>query len=273
MPFWSQKNKWLHLIIKLSTTRIPYFHFILLRQEKLLSRYRRCKQKIGLCTSWNVVLGGKWNPLETVGLTKTPSEKLLAKKDLIRNDIGALHHFYSTHLQVPDSNCNGFIFKDEDLSLLGSKGTLADVRSIQSINLGEEVFTIYIDLYPTEDRKIDNVRPRWKSRSSAIPPKAETVQAMVRYVHNLLEICELSQVKESFVFENSSMYMLQVMSVCLYMHNWEGLKMGGLYRGLGMKAAGKKALKAIVIMEVAQAKDHLYIPEIKLKATETMLTC
>ena len=30
-----------------------------------------------------------------------------------------------------------------------------------------------------------------------------------------------------------------------------------------MKAAGKKALKAIVIMEVAQAKDHLYISEIK----------
>jgi len=103
-----------------------------------------------------VVFGENWNPSETVRLTarilakqqmhpeRTPSEKLLAvkefeshldkldneKKDLIQSDIAALHHFYSKHLEFPDSdslvvlfaqvNCNGFTVEDEELSHLGS---------------------------------------------------------------------------------------------------------------------------------------------------------
>ncbi|NXH17342.1 SMYD2 methyltransferase, partial [Bucco capensis] len=154
--------------------------------------------------------GQNWNPSETVRLTarilakqktnpeRTESEKLLAvkefeshldkldneKRELIQNDIAALHHFYSKHLEYPDNaalvvlfaqvNCNGFTIEDEELSHLGSaifpdvalmnhsccpnvivtyKGTLAEVRAVKEIEPGEEVFTSYIDLlYPTEDR-------------------------------------------------------------------------------------------------------------------------
>ncbi|XP_064020570.1 N-lysine methyltransferase SMYD2 [Pogoniulus pusillus] len=154
--------------------------------------------------------GQSWNPSETVRLTarilakqktnpeRTQSEKLLAvkefeshldkldneKRELIQNDIAALHHFYSKHLECPDNdalvvlfaqvNCNGFTIEDEELSHLGSaifpdvalmnhsccpnvivtyKGTLAEVRAVKEIEPGEEVFTSYIDLlYPTEDR-------------------------------------------------------------------------------------------------------------------------
>ncbi|XP_072188130.1 N-lysine methyltransferase SMYD2 isoform X1 [Excalfactoria chinensis] len=106
------------------------------------------------------------------------------KRELIQNDIAALHHFYSKHLEYPDNaalvvlfaqvNCNGFTIEDEELSHLGSavfpdvalmnhsccpnvivtyKGTLAEVRAVKEIEPGEEVFTSYIDLlYPTEDR-------------------------------------------------------------------------------------------------------------------------
>ncbi|NXD68910.1 SMYD2 methyltransferase, partial [Eolophus roseicapillus] len=154
--------------------------------------------------------GQNWNPSETVRLTarilakqkthpeRTQSEKLLAvkefeshldkldneKRELIQNDIAALHHFYSKHLEYPDNaalvvlfaqvNCNGFTIEDEELSHLGSaifpdvalmnhsccpnvivtyKGTMAEVRAVKEIEPGEEVFTSYIDLlYPTEDR-------------------------------------------------------------------------------------------------------------------------
>uniref|UniRef100_A0A8C5TCU5 [histone H3]-lysine(4) N-trimethyltransferase n=1 Tax=Malurus cyaneus samueli TaxID=2593467 RepID=A0A8C5TCU5_9PASS len=129
---------------------------------------------------------------------RTQSEKLLAvkefeshldkldneKRELIQNDIAALHHFYSKHLDCPDNaalvvlfaqvNCNGFTIEDEELSHLGSaifpdvalmnhsccpnvivtyKGTLAEVRAVREIEPGEEIFSSYIDLlYPTEDR-------------------------------------------------------------------------------------------------------------------------
>ncbi|XP_064450244.1 N-lysine methyltransferase SMYD2 isoform X3 [Mirounga angustirostris] len=228
-----------------------------------------------------VVFGENWNPSETVRLTarilakqqmhpeRTPSEKLLAvkefeshldkldneKKDLIQSDIAALHHFYSKHLEFPDSdslvvlfaqvNCNGFTVEDEELSHLGSaifpdvalmnhsccpnvivtyKGTLAEVRAVQEISPGEE------DKAKVEIRKLSD------------PPKAETIRDMVRYARNvieefrrakhykspseLLEICELSQEKMGSVFEDSNVYMLhmmyQAMGVCLYMQDWEG---------------------------------------------------
>ncbi|NXF25240.1 SMYD2 methyltransferase, partial [Rhodinocichla rosea] len=154
--------------------------------------------------------GQNWHPSETVRLTariiakqkthpeRTQSEKLLAvrefeshldkldneKRELIQNDIAALHHFYSKHLDYPDNaalvvlfaqvNCNGFTIEDEELSHLGSaifpdvalmnhsccpnvivtyKGTLAEVRAVREIEPGEEIFSSYIDLlYPTEDR-------------------------------------------------------------------------------------------------------------------------
>ncbi|NXB19596.1 SMYD2 methyltransferase, partial [Rhagologus leucostigma] len=154
--------------------------------------------------------GQNWHPSETVRLTarilakqkihpeRTQSEKLFAvkefeshldkldneKRELIQNDIAALHHFYSKHLDYPDNdalvvlfaqvNCNGFTIEDEELSHLGSaifpdvalmnhsccpnvivtyKGTVAEVRAVREIEPGEEIFSSYIDLlYPTEDR-------------------------------------------------------------------------------------------------------------------------
>lgn len=48
-----------------------------------------------------------------------------------------------------------------------------------------------------------------------------------KFFSELLEICEFSQEKMSFVFEDSNVYMLymmyQVMGVCLYMQDWEGV--------------------------------------------------
>ncbi|XP_044904702.1 N-lysine methyltransferase SMYD2 isoform X2 [Felis catus] len=260
-----------------------------------------------------VVFGENWNPSETVRLTarilakqkihpeRTPSEKLLAvkefeshldkldneKKDLIQSDVAALHHFYSKHLEFPDSdslvvlfaqvNCNGFTIEDEELSHLGSaifpdvalmnhsccpnvivtyKGTLAEVRAVQEINPGEEVFTSYIDLlYPTEDRN-DRLRDSYfftcqcqecttKDKKARVGAECTRVTAGTGLWNcpsreasacpflnarappsELLEICELSQEKMSSVFEDSNVYMLhmmyQAMGVCLYMQDWEG---------------------------------------------------
>ncbi|XP_075003174.1 N-lysine methyltransferase SMYD2 isoform X2 [Calonectris borealis] len=225
--------------------------------------------------------GQNWNPSETVRLTarilakqkthseRTQSEKLLAvkefeshldkldneKRELIQNDIAALHHFYSKHLEYPDNaalvvlfaqvNCNGFTIEDEELSHLGSaifpdvalmnhsccpnvivtyKGTLAEVRAVKEIEPGEE------DKEKLEIRKLND------------PPSAETVRDMIKYARNvieefrrakhykspseLLEICELSLDKMGAVFEDSNVYMLhmmyQAMGVCLYVQDWEG---------------------------------------------------
>ncbi|XP_065257717.1 N-lysine methyltransferase SMYD2 [Emys orbicularis] len=264
------------------------------------------------------VFGQNWNPSETVRLTarilakqkthpeRTQSEKLLAvkefeshldkldneKRELIQNDIAALHHFYSKHIEYPDNaalvvlfaqvNCNGFTIEDEELSHLGSaifpdvalmnhsccpnvivtyKGTLAEVRAVQEIEPGDEIFTSYIDLlYPTEDRN-DRLRDSYfftcdcrecitkekdkdklEKRKLNEPPSAETVQDMIKYARNvieefrrakhykspseLLEVCELSLDKMGSVFEDSNVYMLhmmyQAMGVCLYMQDWDG---------------------------------------------------
>ncbi|XP_058658106.1 N-lysine methyltransferase SMYD2 isoform X2 [Ammospiza caudacuta] len=225
--------------------------------------------------------GQNWQPSETVRLTarilakqkthpeRTQSEKLLAvrefeshldkldneKRELIQNDIAALHHFYSKHLDYPDNaalvvlfaqvNCNGFTIEDEELSHLGSaifpdvalmnhsccpnvivtyKGTLAEVRAVREIEPGEE------DKEKLEICKLND------------PPSAETVKDMIKYARNvieefrrakhykspseLLEICELSLDKMGAVFEDSNVYMLhmmyQAMGVCLYVQDWEG---------------------------------------------------
>ncbi|XP_033873159.2 N-lysine methyltransferase SMYD2-like [Acipenser ruthenus] len=214
------------------------------------------------------------------------------KRELIQSDIDALHHFYSKHLEYPDNaalvvlfaqvNCNGFTIEDEELSHLGSavfpdvalmnhsccpnvivtyKGTLAEVRAIQEINAGDEVFTSYIDLlYPTDDRN-DRLKDSYffnceckecatkgkdkakmETRKMNEPPQPETIRDMVKYARNvieefrrakhyktpsdLLEICELSLDKMGDAFEDTNVYMLhmmyQAMGVCLYMQDWEG---------------------------------------------------
>ncbi|XP_006626142.1 N-lysine methyltransferase SMYD2-A [Lepisosteus oculatus] len=221
-------------------------------------------------------------------LDKLDNEKM----EMIQTDIAALHHFYSKHLEYSDNaslmvlfaqvNCNGFTIEDEELSHLGSavfpdvalmnhtccpnvivtyRGTVAEVRAVQEINPGDEVFTSYIDLlYPTEDRN-DRLRDSYfftcdckecttKSKDKAKmeirklsdPPKPETVRDMVKYARNvieefrrakhyktpseLLEICELSLDKMGAVFEDTNVYMLhmmyQAMGVCLYMQDWDG---------------------------------------------------
>ncbi|KAK1170665.1 N-lysine methyltransferase SMYD2-like isoform X1 [Acipenser oxyrinchus oxyrinchus] len=214
------------------------------------------------------------------------------KRELIQSDIAALHHFYAKHLEYPDNaalvvlfaqvNCNGFTIEDEELSHLGSavfpdvalmnhsccpnvivtyKGTLAEVRAVQEINAGDEVFTSYIDLlYPTDDRN-DRLKDSYffncdckecatkgkdkakmETRKMNEPPKPETIRDMVKYARNvieefrrakhyktpsdLLEICELSLDKMGDAFEDTNVYMLhmmyQAMGVCLYMQDWEG---------------------------------------------------
>ncbi|XP_072545984.1 N-lysine methyltransferase SMYD2-A isoform X3 [Salminus brasiliensis] len=180
-------------------------------------------------------------------------------------------------------NCNGFTIEDEELSHLGSavfpdvalmnhscspnvivtyKGTVAEVRAVQEINPGEEIFNSYIDLlYPTEDRnerlqdsyfftcdcKECTTESKDKAkmeirRKLSTPPEPEEIQEMVRYAKNvieefrrakhyktpseLLEICELSMEKMGSIFEDTNVYMLhmmyQAMGVCLYMQDWDG---------------------------------------------------
>lgn len=222
-------------------------------------------------------------------------DKCDAEKDeMNQTDIAALHHFYSKHImEFPDDqaltvlfgqvNCNGFTIEDEELSHLGSavfpdvalmnhscspnvivtyKGTVAEVRAVQDIAPGDEVFNSYIDLlYPTEDRNerlIDSyffscqcpectskskdkakmeLRKKLKNR-----PSQEEISEMVHYAKNvieefrrakhyktpseLLEICELSQEKMGAIFADTNVYMLhmmyQAMGVCLYMQDWDG---------------------------------------------------
>ncbi|KAJ8356700.1 hypothetical protein SKAU_G00194940 [Synaphobranchus kaupii] len=159
------------------------------------------------------------------------------KREMNQTDIAALHYFYSKHLDFPDPaaltvllaqvNCNGFTIEDEELSHLGSavfpdvalmnhsccpnvivtyKGIVAEVRAVQEINPGEEVFTSYIDLlYPTEDRNErlkdsyfftcdckectskakDN--EKMKVRKLSTPLEPEAIRDMVRYARNVIE--------------------------------------------------------------------------------------
>ncbi|XP_017667194.1 PREDICTED: N-lysine methyltransferase SMYD2 isoform X2 [Lepidothrix coronata] len=256
--------------------------------------------------------GQNWSPSETVRLTarilakqrthpeRTHSEKLLAvkefeshidkldneKRELIQNDIAALHHFYSKHLEYPDNAALVVLFA--------------------------QIFSSYIDLlYPTEDRNdrlrdsyffncdcrecITKEKDKEKLEICKLndPPSAETVQDMIKYARNvieefrrakhykspgeLLEICELSLDKMGAVFEDSNVYMLhmmyQAMGVCLYVQDWEGalrygqkiirpyskhypsyslnvasmwLKLGRLYMALNNRTAGVKALKRAI---------------------------
>uniref|UniRef100_M3YLL3 [histone H3]-lysine(4) N-trimethyltransferase n=1 Tax=Mustela putorius furo TaxID=9669 RepID=M3YLL3_MUSPF len=223
---------------------------------KGLTRCRTCEQafycnvecqKIGPGTSWNVVFGVNWNLSETrltarilanqkIYPEKTPSEKLLAvkefashpdksdneKKDLIRSDIAALHHFDSDGFLVlsAQGNCSDLTVEDDTLSRLRSavfpeiapinqsccpnifvtyKGNPSGRKSVQGINPGEEVFVTYTDLlYPTEDRDSyiftcpcqNCTKDKDKAKveiQKLSPPKAETIYDMVRYVRDVIE--------------------------------------------------------------------------------------
>ncbi|KAM3876957.1 N-lysine methyltransferase SMYD2-A [Diretmus argenteus] len=210
-------------------------------------------------------------------LDKLDSEK----EEMNQTDIAALHYFYSRHvIDLPDDqaltelfaqiNCNGFTIEDEELSHLGSaafpdvalmnhscspnvivtyKGTVAEVRAVQEINPGDEIFNSYIDLlYPTEDRNErlldsyfftcqctecttkskDKAKMEIKKKLSS-PPEPEEIRSMVHYAKNvieefrrakhykmvppseLLEMCELSQEKMGDIFADTNVYMLHMM--------------------------------------------------------------
>uniref|UniRef100_A0A667WUW3 [histone H3]-lysine(4) N-trimethyltransferase n=1 Tax=Myripristis murdjan TaxID=586833 RepID=A0A667WUW3_9TELE len=238
--------------------------------------------------------GENWCPSETVRLVARIIMRQMfltldsEKEEMNQADIAALHHFYSRHIiDLPDDqalaelfaqvNCNGFTIEDEELSHLGSavfpdvalmnhscspnvivtyKGTVAEVRAVQEINPGEEIFNSYIDLlYPTEDRNErlldsyfftcqckecttkskDKAKMEIRKKLSS-PPEPEEIRSMVRYAKNvieefrraneLLEMCELSQEKMGAIFADTNVYMLhmmyQAMGVCLYMQDWDG---------------------------------------------------
>lgn len=221
-------------------------------------------------------------------------DKMDSEKDeMNQEDIAALHHFYSRHISnLPSDqalielftqvNCNGFTIEDEELSHLGSavfpdvalmnhscspnvivtyKGTVAEVRAVQEINPGDEIFNSYIDLlYPTEDRRKrllesyfftcectecsskSKDEEKMKTKKLGSPPEPEEVRSMLHYARNiieefrrakhfkppseLLELCELSLEKMGAIFADTNVYMLhmmyQAMGVCLYMQDWDG---------------------------------------------------
>uniref|UniRef100_A0A8P4K8X1 [histone H3]-lysine(4) N-trimethyltransferase n=1 Tax=Dicentrarchus labrax TaxID=13489 RepID=A0A8P4K8X1_DICLA len=231
--------------------------------------------------------GENWCPSETVRLVarlimkQVKRNVLIEKEEMNQTDIAALHHFYSKHISdLPDEqaltelfaqvNCNGFTIEDEELSHLGSavfpdvalmnhscspnvivtyKGTVAEVRAVQEINPGDEIFNSYIDLlYPTEDRRerlLDSYfftcqctectskskdKEKMEIRKLNSPPEPEEIRSMVHYAKNvieefrrakhyknilflceLLEMCELSLEKMGAIFADTNVYMLHMM--------------------------------------------------------------
>uniref|UniRef100_A0A671MG31 [histone H3]-lysine(4) N-trimethyltransferase n=1 Tax=Sinocyclocheilus anshuiensis TaxID=1608454 RepID=A0A671MG31_9TELE len=205
------------------------------------------------------------------------------KRELNEAHIAGLHHFYSKHLDFPDHqalltllsqvHCNGFTVEDEELSSLGLaifpdiallnhsccpnvivtyRGINAEVRAVQKISPGQEIYTSYIDLlYPTEDR-IERLRDiyyfscdckecttksmdmeKMKVRKLSDEISQKEIRDMVCYARNamedfrrLLEMCELSIDKMNTVFDDANIYILhmmyQAMGICLFMENYDG---------------------------------------------------
>ncbi|XP_071238214.1 N-lysine methyltransferase SMYD2-A-like isoform X2 [Salvelinus alpinus] len=223
--------------------------------------------------------GENWCPSETVRLVARIIMKQVGRKSQ-RNGRSQRGCYSSASLKPV--NCNGFTIEDEELSHLGSavfpdvalmnhscspnvivtyKGTEAEVRAVQDIQPGDEIFNSYIDLlYPTDDRN-ERLRDSYfftcvcnecATRSKdggkmalqklSSPPQPEEVRKMVHYARNvieefrrakhyktpsdLLEICEFSQEKMSSIFADTNVYILhmmyQAMGVCLYMQDWDG---------------------------------------------------
>uniref|UniRef100_A0A3Q3XE63 [histone H3]-lysine(4) N-trimethyltransferase n=1 Tax=Mola mola TaxID=94237 RepID=A0A3Q3XE63_MOLML len=214
-------------------------------------------------------------------------------------------------------------------------GTSADVRAVQDMNPGDEVLISYIDLlYPTDDRNSrlrDNYyftcqcqectsksmdETKLKVRKQSEPIEPEVINNMVRYARKtigefrafkhiknilrsppseLLEMCEQSLEEMGAVFDDSNVYMLnimyQAMGVCLYMQDPDGairygekiaksysklyppyslnvsslyLKLGKLYIGQERPSVAISALKkAAAIMEVTHGKNHFYLTELR----------
>lgn len=214
------------------------------------------------------------------------------KRELAEANIAGLHQFYSKYLDFPEHqnlltlfsqvHCNGFTLEDEELSHIGLavfpdialvnhsccpnvivtyRGINAEVRAVQDISPGQEIYISYIDvLYRTEDRierlrdvyyfncdckecgtkSMDVMKMKVRKLSDEISQK--DVSDMVRYARNaieefrrakrekspseLLEMCELIINKMGSVFDDSNVYVLhmmyQAMGVCLFTENYDG---------------------------------------------------
>uniref|UniRef100_A0A8C7DB21 [histone H3]-lysine(4) N-trimethyltransferase n=1 Tax=Oncorhynchus kisutch TaxID=8019 RepID=A0A8C7DB21_ONCKI len=257
-----------------------------------------CSYGENWCPSETVRLVARIIMKQKVTTERTQSERLLLlsefeahldkldseKNEMNQTDIAALHHFYSRHIDFPDDqtltvlfgqvNCNVYnvvtVWTHSHQSLMNHscspnvivtyKGTVAEVRAVQDIQPGDEIFNSYIDLlYPTDDRN-ERLRDSYfftcvcnecATRSKdggkmalqklSSPPQPEEVRKMVHYARNVIEefrrakhyknilfptICELSQEKMSSIFADTNVYVLhmmyQAMGVCLYMQDWDG---------------------------------------------------
>uniref|UniRef100_A0A8K9V1X7 [histone H3]-lysine(4) N-trimethyltransferase n=1 Tax=Oncorhynchus mykiss TaxID=8022 RepID=A0A8K9V1X7_ONCMY len=253
-----------------------------------------CSYGENWCPSETVRLVARIIMKQKVTTERTQSERLLLlsefeahldkldseKNEMNQTDIAALHHFYSRHIDFPDDQTLTVLFGQ--VRRIGSssytsivalmnhscspnvivtyKGTVAEVRAVQDIQPGDEIFNSYIDLlYPTDDRN-ERLRDSYfftcvcnecATRSKdggkmalqklSSPPQPEEVRKMVHYARNVIEefrrakhyknilfstICELSQEKMSSIFADTNVYVLhmmyQAMGVCLYMQDWDG---------------------------------------------------
>ncbi|ROL50914.1 N-lysine methyltransferase SMYD2-B [Anabarilius grahami] len=190
------------------------------------------------------------------------------KREMTEAHIAGLHHFYSKHLDFPDHqglltlfsqvHCNGFTVEDEELSNLGLaifpdialmnhsccpnviityRGVNAEVRAVQEISPGQEIYTSYIDLlYPTEDR-IERLRDAYYFNCDCKECTTKSMDMVKMKVRKLSD--EISQKDTRDM-------------------------MGRLYIALDRKSTGISALqKALAIMEVVHGKDHTYVMELK----------
>uniref|UniRef100_A0A8C5GWP4 [histone H3]-lysine(4) N-trimethyltransferase n=1 Tax=Gouania willdenowi TaxID=441366 RepID=A0A8C5GWP4_GOUWI len=239
------------------------------------------------CPSETVRLVARIIMKQRVTTERTLSEKVLLlkefeshldkmdseKDEIVQADIAALHHFYSKHIShrflffffwavsIFNDVLSRVVFFFLSVALMNHscspnvivtyKGTAAEVRAVQEINPGEEIFNSYIDLlYPTEDRKErllesyfftcqctecttkSKDKAKMEIRKLSLPPEPEEIQSMVRYAKNiieefrrakhyknilhifpseLLEMCELSQEKMGAIFGDTNVYMLHMM--------------------------------------------------------------
>ncbi|RXN18614.1 N-lysine methyltransferase SMYD2-B [Labeo rohita] len=232
------------------------------------------------------------------------------KRELNEAHIAGLHHFYSKHLDFPDHqalltlfsqvHCNGFTVEDEELSNLGLaifpdiallnhsccpnvivtyRGINAEVRAVQEISQGQEIYTSYIDLlYPTEDR-IERLRDVYYFSCDCKECSTKSMDKQKLKVRKLSDEISQKEIRD------------MAMGICIFNEDYDGgvrygekvmkpytvlypayslniasmyLKMGRLYMALDKKSTGINAFqKALAIMEVVYGKDHAYVTELK----------
>lgn len=214
------------------------------------------------------------------------------KREMNEAHVATLHRYFSKHLELPDHKdlltlfsqvaCNGFTVEDDELSHIGTavypdvalinhsclpnvivtyNGTSAEIRAVQNMKPGDELFISYIDLlYPTDDRNSmlrdsyyftcecqecktkSTDKAKLKVRKQSDPIEPNVISNMIRYARKtirefqalkqlktpseLLEMCEHSLEKMGAVFDDANVYMLhmmyQAMGVCLYMADPDG---------------------------------------------------